>query len=55
MADVKKGIAAGAKLKHVESVDRSAPIIEADVKVHGNARPALFAELKSRSFVEAEA
>jgi len=55
MADVKKGIAAGAKLKHVESVDRSAPIIEADVQVHGNARPALFAELKSRSFVEAEA
>jgi hypothetical protein len=55
MEDVKKGIAAGAKLKHVDMVDRSAPIIEADVKVHENVRPALFAELKCKSFVETEA
>ena len=50
MEEVKKSIAAGASLKHVDTTaDRSAPMIEKDVKIHENARPALFNELKSKA------
>jgi len=42
-----KAIEAGAaELKHVETVDKSAPVIEGDLKVKAAAQPAVFAELQ---------
>eukprot|EP00965_Chrysotila_dentata_P190060 6173662-Pleurochrysis_carterae.AAC.1 len=36
------------KLRHVEPNDRSSPLIESDVKIHENPRPALLAELTDK-------
>jgi hypothetical protein len=49
MVDLKKDIVIGAALKHVATADRSAPVIEPNVKIGENARPALLNELISKT------
>jgi len=52
-SDMLKAVEAGnTELKHVETTDKSAPVIESDTKVKAAAQPEVFAEIKRKSITE---